>query len=142
MEEVCWSRRQESNLYLPLRRRPFYPLNYGEQVARDDREAARSLRPRVKRPARAAYSFIRLERAMPTLEGSHTPGHGGAAVRYRVEYETTGNVVHYKATFSGGSGPRAHEGQFDFDPSKADAAAAVDAFMQNHIAKSDFDVAP
>ena len=26
-----WSRRQESNLYLPLRRRPFYPLNYGEQ---------------------------------------------------------------------------------------------------------------
>ena len=25
-----WSRRQESNLYLPLRRRPFYPLNYGE----------------------------------------------------------------------------------------------------------------
>src|SRR5438876_438915 len=24
-----WSRRQESNLYLPLRRRPFYPLNYG-----------------------------------------------------------------------------------------------------------------
>lgn len=26
-----WSRRQESNLYLPLRRRPFYPLNYGER---------------------------------------------------------------------------------------------------------------
>ena len=24
-----WSLRQESNLYLPLRRRPFYPLNYG-----------------------------------------------------------------------------------------------------------------
>jgi hypothetical protein len=63
-------------------------------------------------------------------------------VRYRVDYETTANVVHYKATFSGGSGPRAHEGQFDFDPSKVSAAAAVDAFMQNHIAKSDFDVAP
>ena len=29
-----WSRRQESNLYLPLRRRPFYPLNYGEGHAR------------------------------------------------------------------------------------------------------------
>jgi hypothetical protein len=29
-----WSRRQESNLYLPLRRRPFYPLNYGERAAR------------------------------------------------------------------------------------------------------------
>jgi hypothetical protein len=28
-----WSRRQESNLYLPLRRRPFYPLNYGERGA-------------------------------------------------------------------------------------------------------------
>src|SRR6186713_2753369 len=27
---LFWSRRQESNLYLPLRRRPFYPLNYGE----------------------------------------------------------------------------------------------------------------
>jgi len=24
-----WRLRQESNLYLPLRRRPFYPLNYG-----------------------------------------------------------------------------------------------------------------
>ena len=32
-ESLCWSRRQESNLYLPLRRRPFYPLNYGELVA-------------------------------------------------------------------------------------------------------------
>ena len=79
---------------------------------------------------------------MPTLEGSHTPGQGGAPVRYRVDYETTGNVVHYRATFAGGSGPRAHEGQFDFDPSRVGAAAAVDAFMQNHIAKSDFDVAP
>ena len=27
------SRRQESNLYLSLRRRPFYPLNYGERVS-------------------------------------------------------------------------------------------------------------
>ncbi len=79
---------------------------------------------------------------MATLEGSHTPGRGGAPVRYRVEYETSGNAVHYKATFSGGSGPRTHEGEFDFDPSKVKAAAAVDAFMQNHIAKSDFDVAP
>ena len=79
---------------------------------------------------------------MATLEGSHTPGQGGEPVRYRVDYEKTGNVIHYKATFSGGTGPRAHEGNFDFDPSKVDAAAAVDAFMQNHIAKSDFDVAP
>ena len=34
------------------------------------------------------------------------------------------------------------EGQFDFDRSRVDAATAVDAFMQNHIAKDDFDVAP
>jgi hypothetical protein len=32
-ETVVWSRRQESNLYLSLRRTPFYPLNYGEPVA-------------------------------------------------------------------------------------------------------------
>jgi hypothetical protein len=35
-----------------------------------------------------------------------------------------------------------HEGHFDFDPSHLRAAAAVDAFMQNHIEKSDWDVAP
>ena len=79
---------------------------------------------------------------MPIREGSHTPGQGGAPVRYRVDYETSDHTVHYKATFSGGAGPRTHEGQFDFDPSKVRAAAAVDAFMQNHIGKSDFDVAP
>lgn len=28
-----WSPRQESNLYLALRRRLFYPLNYGERIA-------------------------------------------------------------------------------------------------------------
>ncbi|CAN0622584.1 protein of unknown function [Burkholderia multivorans] len=28
--ELGWSPRQESNLYLALRRRLFYPLNYGE----------------------------------------------------------------------------------------------------------------
>ena len=27
-----WSHRQESNLYLALRRHPFYPLNYGGMV--------------------------------------------------------------------------------------------------------------
>lgn len=29
-----WSPRQESNLYLALRRRLFYPLNYGESHIR------------------------------------------------------------------------------------------------------------
>lgn len=29
-----WSPRQESNLYLALRRRLFYPLNYGESQVR------------------------------------------------------------------------------------------------------------
>lgn len=33
-ESPQWSPRQESNLYLALRRRPFYPLNYGETQAR------------------------------------------------------------------------------------------------------------
>lgn len=28
---VVWSPRQESNLYLALRRRSFYPLNYEEK---------------------------------------------------------------------------------------------------------------
>ncbi|SOZ13683.1 hypothetical protein CBM2609_A120211 [Cupriavidus taiwanensis] len=35
-----WSRRQESNLYLALRRRSFYPLNYGEGQDCQDRQAA------------------------------------------------------------------------------------------------------
>jgi hypothetical protein len=30
--EDSWSPRQESNLYLALRRRLFYPLNYGERI--------------------------------------------------------------------------------------------------------------
>jgi hypothetical protein len=32
MQMCLWSRRQESNLYLALRRRSFYPLNYGERT--------------------------------------------------------------------------------------------------------------
>ena len=32
-ETSWWSRRQESNLYLALRRHSFYPLNYGETLA-------------------------------------------------------------------------------------------------------------
>ena len=80
---------------------------------------------------------------MATIEGTHTPGHGGRPVRYRVEYEVAGTAINYKATFSGGAkGAAAHEGQFDFDPLKIDAAEAVHAFMQNHIGKADFDVAP
>jgi hypothetical protein len=35
-----------------------------------------------------------------------------------------------------------HEGQFDFDPARVDAKAAVEAFMENHIGKADWDVAP
>ncbi len=31
---LAWCLRQESNLYLPLRRRPFYPLNYGGEARR------------------------------------------------------------------------------------------------------------
>jgi hypothetical protein len=80
---------------------------------------------------------------MAVVEGRHTQGDGGRVVRYRVEYEVVGTAINYKARFDGVDGRAAvHEGQFDFDPSKVDAAAAVDAFMQNHIGKADFDVAP
>ena len=48
-------------------------------------------------------------------------------------------TIHFKASFTPGA---PHEGEFDFDPSKLDAAAAVDAYMHDHIAKSDRDVAP
>lgn len=79
---------------------------------------------------------------MPTLEGSHSPGSGGAAVRFRVDYEVVRHTVNYRASFIGAAGLSAHEGQFDFDPARVDAKAAVEAFMQNHIAKADWDVAP
>ncbi len=80
---------------------------------------------------------------MPILEGSHCPpGAGAPPVHYRVDYEVVGNVVNYRARFAGASGPSTHEGQFDFDPARVDAAAAVEAFMQNHIGKADWDVAP
>ena len=77
---------------------------------------------------------------MATVEGTHAPGDGGSPVRYHVDYEVVGRAIHFRATFANGGAP--HEGQFDFDPDKLDAAAAVDAFMQNHIGKSDWDAAP
>lgn len=76
---------------------------------------------------------------MATVEGTHIERTGGRAVRYRADYEVVGHAVHFKATFDDGA---THEGQFDFDPGKLDAAAAVDSFMQNHIAKSDWGLAP
>ena len=79
---------------------------------------------------------------MPIAEGSHTPPGSGTPVRYSAEYEVAGNVIRYTASFGTASANSTHEGQFDFDPSKIDAAEAVDAFMANHIAKADFDDAP
>ena len=76
---------------------------------------------------------------MATVEGTHARGGGGDPVRYHVDYEVAGRAIHFRATFDNGA---VHEGEFDFDPSKLDAAAAVDAFMQNHIGKSDWDAAP
>ena len=32
LQDRLWSPRQESNLYLALRRHLFYPLNYGERI--------------------------------------------------------------------------------------------------------------
>ena len=79
---------------------------------------------------------------MPTLDGSHSPGSGRPSVRYRVDYEVVRHTINYRASFAGVHGPSSHEGQFDFDPARVDAKAAVEAFMQNHIAKADWDVAP
>ena len=79
---------------------------------------------------------------MSTLDGSHSRGSGGPLVHYRVDYEVVGHTINYRATFAGADGPSGHEGQFDFDPAHVDAKAAVEAFMQNHITKADWDVAP
>jgi hypothetical protein len=79
---------------------------------------------------------------MPVLEGTHAAGSGSRHIDFRVEYEVHDHTIHFKATFAGADGPSSHEGQFDFDRSRVDAATAVDAFMQNHIGKADFDVAP
>jgi hypothetical protein len=78
--------------------------------------------------------------AMATVEGTHTQGKGGRAVRYRCEYEVVGRAIHFRATFDGGAS--SHEGQFDFDSRRLSAAAAVDAFLCNHIEKADWDAAP
>ena len=53
-----------------------------------------------------------------------------------------GATVNYRAVFTKQGRTSTHDGQFDFDPSKVEPAEAVAAFMQNHIAKADFDVAP
>jgi hypothetical protein len=76
---------------------------------------------------------------MAKVEGTHAQGASGRVVRYVAEYEVTGHTIHFRASFDGGS---RHEGEFDFDPSKLGAAAAVDAFLQNHIEKADWDAAP
>ena len=76
---------------------------------------------------------------MARVEGTHAQGARGRQVRYVADYEVTGNTIHFRASFDGGS---KYEGEFDFDPSKLDAAAAVDAFLQNHIEKADWDAAP
>jgi hypothetical protein len=76
---------------------------------------------------------------MLTVEGTHARGGSGAPVRYHAEYEVAGGAIHFRATFDNGA---AHQGEFDFDPAKLDAAAAVDAFLQNHIRKADWAAAP
>lgn len=57
-----WSRRQESNLHFTLRRRVFYPLNYGERpfyslpgtLARPDRKQGRSISKTLRTKAETA----------------------------------------------------------------------------------------
>jgi hypothetical protein len=81
---------------------------------------------------------------MAIVEGTHTQGEGGHTVRYRVDYEAVGATINYRAELSSSAGGATtrREGQFDFDAAKIDAAAAVDAFMQNHIGKADWAAAP
>ena len=76
---------------------------------------------------------------MARVEGTHAQSGSGRVVRYRADYEVTGNTIHFRAWFDGGA---THEGEFDFDPTRLDPAAAVDAFLQNHIEKADWDAAP
>jgi len=84
-------------------------------------------------------TWTRGTNAMLTVEGTHARGGGGAPVRYHAEYEVVGRAIHLRATFDNGA---AHEGEFDFDPARLDAAAAVDAFLQNHIRKPDWNAVP
>jgi hypothetical protein len=76
---------------------------------------------------------------MARVEGTHAQGASGRVVHYRADYDVVGNTIRFRASFDGGS---THEGEFDFDPTHLDAAAAVDAFLQNHIEKADWDAAP
>jgi len=76
---------------------------------------------------------------MAWIEGVHTQEASGRLVRYRAEYEVFGNVIHFHASFDPGV---PYEGQFDFEPAQLDAAAAVHAFIRNHIDKPDPHVAP
>ena len=56
-----WSRRQESNLYLALRRHSFYPLNYGERVGQ-------------RRPILAETCVTKAARGPGRRTGSCCPG--------------------------------------------------------------------
>ena len=47
-------------------------------------------------------------------------------MRYRVDYEVVGHTINFRASFDGPRGPSSHEGQFDFDPARVGAEAAVD----------------
>ena len=76
---------------------------------------------------------------MARIEGTHAQRGSARLVRYGAEYEVAGNTIHFRAWFDGGA---THEGEFDFDPTRLDAAAAVDAFLQNHIEKADWSDAP
>ena len=76
---------------------------------------------------------------MARIEGTHAQRGSARVVRYGAEYDVAGNTIRFRAWFDGGA---THEGEFDFDPTRLDAAAAVDAFLQNHIEKADWTDAP
>jgi hypothetical protein len=76
---------------------------------------------------------------MARVEGTHAQAGSDRVVRYVADYEVGGNTIRFRASFDSGA---THEGEFDFDPARLDAAAAVDAFLRNHIEKADWDAAP
>ncbi len=75
---------------------------------------------------------------MQQIDGTQ-PRADGSTLAWTAEYEVVGNAIHFHARFGGGD---SHEGEFDFDPAHLDAAEAVRAYMRDHIAKSDRDIAP
>jgi hypothetical protein len=72
-------------------------------------------------------------------EGTHAQRGSARLVRYGAEYEVTGNTHPLSAPGSTAGDARR---RVRLRSDRLDAAAAVDAFLQNHIEKADWTDAP